>query len=40
MVIPYHDRLLRTASLPRFVTVRGGAYLFMPSLTALRYLSA
>ena len=30
----------RTGALPRFVTVRGGAYLFMPSLTALRFLAA
>jgi deferrochelatase/peroxidase EfeB len=28
----------RTAALPRFVTVRGAAYLFMPSMTALRFL--
>ena len=40
MLIPFHDRVLRTASLPRFVTVRGGAYLFMPGLTALRYLAS
>jgi hypothetical protein len=25
--------------LPRFVTTRGGTYLFLPSLTALRYLA-
>ena len=25
--------------LPRFVTVRGGAYFFLPSLRALRYLA-
>ena len=29
----------RVSGLPRFVTVRGGAYLFMPGLKALRYLS-
>jgi hypothetical protein len=29
----------RTAALPRFVTVKAGAYLFMPSLTALRFLA-
>jgi len=26
-------------NIPRFVTIRGGAYLFMPSLNALRYLA-
>ena len=31
---------LRTAALPRFVTVKAGAYLFMPSLKALRFLSS
>src|SRR5262249_8799531 len=31
---------LHTAPLPRFVTVRGGAYLFLPSITALRFLAA
>ena len=40
MVIPGTDGPRRTAPLPRFVTVRGGAYLFMPGLTALRYLAA
>jgi Dyp-type peroxidase family len=30
----------RTAPLPRFVTVKGGAYFFMPSVTALRYLAS
>ncbi len=40
MAIPIADGMLRTAPLPRFVTVRGGAYLFMPSITALRFLSA
>jgi Dyp-type peroxidase family len=29
----------RFAGLPRFVTVRGGAYFFLPSLRALRYLA-
>jgi Dyp-type peroxidase family len=29
----------RYAGLPRFVTVRGGAYFFLPSLRALRYLA-
>ena len=31
--------LERTSPLPRFVTVSAGAYLFMPSLTALRFLA-
>ena len=29
----------QTLSLPNFVTVRGGAYLFLPSLSALRFLA-
>jgi len=29
----------RIGNVPRFVTVRGGLYLFMPSLNALRYLA-
>lgn len=29
----------RIAGMPRFVTVRGGAYFFLPSLRALRYLA-
>jgi hypothetical protein len=40
MEIPRRPHAYRTAALPRFVTVRGGAYLFMPSMTALRFLSA
>ena len=39
MEIPRRPVAYRTAALPRFVIVRGGAYLFMPSLTALRFLS-
>lgn len=30
----------RIMDVPRFVTVRGGAYFFLPSLSALRYLAA
>ena len=30
----------KTASLPQFVTTRGGAYFFMPGLRALQYLAA
>ena len=30
----------RITGLPRFVNVRGGAYFFLPSLSALRYLSS
>ena len=40
MTIPRQPSGYRTGALPRFVTVRGGAYLFMPSLTALRFLAA
>jgi deferrochelatase/peroxidase EfeB len=40
MTIPGESRQWRTAPLPRFVTVRGGAYLFMPSMRALRFLAA
>ncbi len=29
----------RLVDLPRFVTVRGGAYFFLPGLRALRYLA-
>jgi hypothetical protein len=39
MHIPGCPVSVRTAALPRFVTVRGGAYLFMPGLSALRFLS-
>jgi hypothetical protein len=38
MTIPTRSGVARTAALPRFVTVRASAYLFMPSLTALRFL--
>lgn len=40
MHVPMRPAALRSAPVPRFVTVRGGAYFFMPSLTALRYLGA
>ena len=39
MIIPAQPLRLRTAALPRFVSVRGGAYLFMPSLRALPFLA-
>lgn len=39
MQIPGRGLDLRTAPLPLFVTVRAGAYLFLPSLRALRFLS-
>jgi hypothetical protein len=29
----------RVSGLPQFVTVRGGAYFFLPSLRALRYFT-
>jgi Dyp-type peroxidase family len=40
MTIPGTSATIRTAALPRFVTVRAGAYFFMPSLTALRFLAS
>jgi Dyp-type peroxidase family len=40
MIIPDWPVRRRTGALPRFVSVRGGAYLFMPSLSALRFLAA
>lgn len=40
MTIPRDDATLRTRPLPSFITVKGGAYLFIPSLTALRFLAA
>jgi Dyp-type peroxidase family len=39
MTIPGRPIAIRTAAVPRFVTVSGGAYFFMPSLTALRFLA-
>jgi deferrochelatase/peroxidase EfeB len=39
MAIPHRPVGIRTAVLPRFVTVRGGAYFFMPGITALRFLA-
>jgi Dyp-type peroxidase family len=40
MTIPGSTASIRIGPLPRFVTVKGGAYLFMPSLTALRFLAS
>jgi Dyp-type peroxidase family len=40
MLVPREELDLRTTPLPRFVTVRGSAYLFMPGLRALNYLTA
>jgi len=37
--IPARPVRRRVAGLPRFVQVRGGAYFFMPSISALRFLS-
>jgi deferrochelatase/peroxidase EfeB len=39
MTVPLPSGSQQTSALPRFVTVSGGAYLFMPSLTALRFLA-
>jgi deferrochelatase/peroxidase EfeB len=33
-------KTIRLRGLPRFVTTRGGAYLFLPSVTAIRYLGS
>lgn len=40
MTIPGPLQSWRTGPLPRFVTVRAAAYLFMPSIRALRFLAA
>ena len=38
--IPHHDRVRsRLDGLPRFVTVRGGAYFFLPGIRAIKFLS-
>lgn len=38
--IPREDKLTRRLSgVPQFITVRGGAYFFMPSLRVLRYIA-
>ncbi|HEV7663090.1 MAG TPA: Dyp-type peroxidase [Chloroflexota bacterium] len=39
-VIPAHPISERVTAIPQFVTTRGGAYFFLPSLTALNALSA
>ena len=39
MLIPRTGLDLRTSRLPAFVTVRAGAYLFVPSLSAIQYLA-
>jgi Dyp-type peroxidase family len=39
MTIPGQPLPRRTLPLPRFVTVKAGAYLFMPSIRALRFLA-
>jgi deferrochelatase/peroxidase EfeB len=39
MTIPRRPRRWRTSPLPRFVTVRAGAYFFLPGLRALRFLA-
>ena len=38
MTIPREGAALRTRPIPRFVRVKAGAYLFVPSLTALHFL--
>ena len=39
-IIPMRDRKSIELTLDRFVTTRGGAYCFLPSATAIRYISA
>ena len=38
MTIPQPDGAIRTNPLPQFVTVRAATYMFLPSVTALRFL--
>ena len=40
MTLPRPEGAVRTSALPRFVTVGGGAYLFVPSLAALGFLAS
>jgi Dyp-type peroxidase family len=40
MRIPHRPLRICTVALPRFVTVRGGAYFFLPSMRALRFLAS
>ena len=37
--VPSHDGPIRLAGLPQFVSVKGGGYFFLPSLSLVRYLS-
>ena len=39
MTVPRRPVRLRTGPLPRFVTVRGGAYFFLPGIRALHYIA-
>ena len=39
-VIPTEEQPLTVAGFQRFVTTRGGAYCFLPSITALKYIAA
>src|SRR6185295_14042691 len=39
MTIPRRPMRYRTLALPRFVTVRAGAYFFLPGIRALRFLA-
>lgn len=40
LTIPRHPIRTRIKELPRFVTVKGGGYFFLPSLAALRFLAS
>jgi hypothetical protein len=37
--IPHPESTVVLPGLPRFVTILGGAYCFLPSITAIRYLA-
>jgi hypothetical protein len=39
MTIPHRPIRKKIKGLPAFTTVRGGAYFFLPSLKALRFLA-
>jgi hypothetical protein len=40
MTIPAEPIRRRIVNIPRFVTMRGGAYFFLPSIRALRFLGS
>jgi deferrochelatase/peroxidase EfeB len=40
MLLPRPEGVIRTSPLPRFVRVRAGVYLFMPGMSALKFLAS